>query len=61
MEVETTFICAFCLQENEIVVDGSGGVYQEYIEDCQVCCHPNSLRVTIDVQGRTADVEAEQA
>ncbi len=24
-------------------VDESGGLLQEYVEDCQVCCQPNVL------------------
>ena len=61
MEIETTFFCAFCLQVNEILVDASGGEHQEYIEDCQICCRPNSLQIDIDVEGRTAGILAEPA
>ena len=61
MEIEATFICVYCLQVNEIVVDGAGGLNQEYIEDCQVCCRPNSLIITVDEEMREASIEAEQS
>ena len=61
MEVEATFICAYCLQLNEIVVDGTGGMHQQYIEDCQVCCRPNRLVITIEEAMRDAEIQAEQA
>jgi hypothetical protein len=59
MEIETTFICSHCLQINPIVVDGTGGRAQTYIEDCQVCCRPNSLTITIDDEMENAEVYAE--
>lgn len=48
MELEATYICAYCLQENTILVDTSGGIHQEFIEDCQVCCKANKIVVSID-------------
>ncbi|HCV44172.1 MAG TPA: CPXCG motif-containing cysteine-rich protein, partial [Bacteroidetes bacterium] len=60
MEIETTFMCAYCLQVNEIVVDASGGLNQEYIEDCQVCCRPNKLVISVDEELREASVDVEQ-
>jgi hypothetical protein len=59
MEIEATFICLYCLQVNTTLVDASGGMRQEYIEDCQVCCRPNLLRVTVDPSLEEADIEAE--
>ncbi len=61
MEIEATYICAYCFQVNDITVDGSGGLRQEYIEDCQVCCKPNNLIIVIDDEMTTADVRAEAA
>ena len=60
MEIETTFVCIYCLQVNEIVVDGSGGLKQEYIEDCQICCRPNKLTITVDKDMHKAWVDAAQ-
>ena len=60
MEIETTFVCVYCLQVNEIVVDASGGLSQEYVEDCQICCRPNRLVITVDENMKNASVEPEQ-
>jgi len=44
--IETArYQCAGCGEWNETTVDPSGGRKQEYVEDCQVCCKPNVLRV----------------
>ena len=52
------FRCAFCGEPNEVDVDISAGSRQSYVEDCQVCCRPNLLRVRFDAEG-SARVEAE--
>jgi hypothetical protein len=50
--------CPHCGEPNEIFVDLSGGSTQEYVEDCQVCCSPWAVRVTIDNEGELhVDVE----
>jgi hypothetical protein len=59
MEIECTFVCAHCLQINATVVDPTGGVHQEYIEDCQVCCRPNLLYIDIDSERMEVKIEAE--
>ena len=38
--------CAFCAETNHTFVDPSQGENQTYVEDCQVCCHPNELYVS---------------
>ena len=58
MEIEATFVCAYCFQVNVTLVDASGGPDQEYTEDCQVCCRPNVLHVAIDPSLEEASVEA---
>ncbi len=42
------FQCAGCGEWNETSVDESAGSKQAYVEDCQVCCKPNLLRVWWD-------------
>jgi len=42
------FQCAACGEWNSTTVDESAGRRQSYIEDCQVCCKPNLLRVEYD-------------
>lgn len=48
--VETGFQCAGCGEWNETRVDESAGHRQTYVEDCQVCCRPNVLRVEYDLE-----------
>jgi hypothetical protein len=40
------YTCAGCGEWNETTVDESAGSRQRYVEDCQVCCKPNLLRVS---------------
>jgi hypothetical protein len=47
--------CPYCGEGIDIGVDQAGGEVQEYIEDCQVCCQPLSVRVTVGWDG-TASV-----
>jgi hypothetical protein len=46
--MESGFQCAGCGEWNTTTVDDSAGRVQSYIEDCQVCCKPNLLRVDYD-------------
>ena len=32
--------CPYCGEPVEITLDPGGGDYQEYVEDCEVCCRP---------------------
>ncbi|MGG6241054.1 CPXCG motif-containing cysteine-rich protein [Nodosilinea sp. AN01ver1] len=48
MQSTAEYICAFCGEPNTTFVDLSAGLSQTYIEDCQVCCRPNQLYVTVD-------------
>jgi len=59
MELESSFVCAYCLQVNEVLVDSSAGRTQEYVEDCQVCCRPNRLRIEIDEGLEEATINSE--
>ncbi len=58
MEIEATFVCAFCFQVNDTLVDASGGPSQEYTEDCRVCCRPNDLKITVEPGGTDASIES---
>jgi len=47
-DLENTFIqCPYCGEQIEILVDKSIP-YQDYIEDCQVCCKPMVLKININ-------------
>lgn len=48
MQSTAEYTCAFCGELNTTFVDFSAGLTQAYIEDCQVCCRPNQLYITID-------------
>ena len=47
---ETSINCPYCGEPLDILIDGSIE-QQEYIEDCQVCCRPMSIRLNISVNG----------
>jgi len=57
--METSYYCQFCGEENDLVIDPGGGVSQEYVEDCQVCCRPNLLRIRI-IDSESAEVTVQQ-
>ena len=46
--MESGFQCAGCGEWNDITVDHSAGFQQSYVEDCQVCCKPNVLKISFD-------------
>jgi hypothetical protein len=43
--------CPYCGELVEMVVDSGGGPVQEYVEDCEVCCRPWSVRVSLGPDG----------
>jgi hypothetical protein len=45
------YFCAFCGEENEVLVDASGDSHQRFTEDCEVCCRPNLLDIAIGHDG----------
>lgn len=42
--------CPYCGESIEILIDVSAGD-QRYIEDCQVCCRPIDIAVTMNADG----------
>jgi len=57
--MKAAFQCAGCGEWNETNVDESAGKNQSYVEDCQVCCRPNALRVTYDPDAKEFVIVAE--
>ena len=53
------FQCAGCGEWNETSVDDSGGMRQSYVEDCQVCCKPNILRISWNMAAEEYWIRAE--
>ncbi len=43
--------CPYCGESSELLVDLAGGAVQEYVQDCEVCCHPWLVRVRLDGEG----------
>jgi hypothetical protein len=50
---EQSIGCPYCGEAITILVDDSLPE-QEYVEDCQVCCRPIILSITIDADGDAA-------
>ena len=57
--LESGFQCASCGEWNVTSVDESAGQRQRYVEDCQVCCKPNVLRVEYDGSSQEFLIAAE--
>lgn len=57
-EAEVT--CPYCGETVTIALDPDGGLAQEYIEDCPVCCRPWRVHLSYDEEG-AAEVSLEQA
>jgi transcription elongation factor Elf1 len=45
--LEHFFQCPYCLAEISMLVDPSVSS-QKYIEDCEVCCNPIEVQITIE-------------
>ncbi|MGH8534175.1 MAG: CPXCG motif-containing cysteine-rich protein [Gammaproteobacteria bacterium] len=54
-----TYSCAFCGEDNDVLVDPSGGRRQTFTEDCAVCCRPNLVTLTFGDDG-TVRLDAAQ-
>ncbi|MEL6161165.1 MAG: CPXCG motif-containing cysteine-rich protein [Cyanobacteria bacterium J06623_5] len=59
MQTTAEYICAFCGETSTTFIDLSAGMIQSYIEDCQVCCRPNILYISIDDQTLTVDIQTD--
>jgi hypothetical protein len=57
--MDAGFQCAACGEWNETTVDASAGRFQRYVEDCQVCCKPNLLRIAYDAESDGFVISAE--
>jgi cysteine-rich CPXCG protein len=45
VETSAVIACPYCGEMVEISVDPGGGSFQQYVEDCEICCHPWQLSV----------------
>ncbi len=44
-ETSADVTCPYCGEIVAISVDPGGGSYQQYVEDCEVCCNPWQVSV----------------
>ena len=44
-ETDATIMCPHCGESVSIALDPGSGDAQEYVEDCEVCCRPWTVRV----------------
>ena len=52
--------CPYCGELVEIGLDPGGGMVQDYVEDCQVCCRPWQVLVSYQPDGSAVvSLEAE--
>ena len=58
VETAATVYCPYCNESVEITLDPGGGSAQDYVEDCEVCCQPWSVRVQYRGDG-SAEVSIE--
>ena len=58
-DTEADVTCPWCGEGVSVTLDPGGGVEQEYVEDCEVCCRPWRVRVHYDEEGR-ADVTVDE-
>jgi len=58
--MQATVACPYCGENNTIFIDESAGEEQHYVEDCQVCCKPCQVAVSLN-SGGDADVELRAA
>ena len=49
--------CPYCGEVIQVVVDCSNSIHsQEYIEDCQICCRP--INISITIEGENVQLQA---
>ena len=51
---EFTVICPYCGEELQIFVEDD--VRGSFVQDCEVCCNPWTVRITRSHEGRTVVV-----
>lgn len=60
MKTEGTYICDGCGEEIVVPLEPGEGHYQQYVEDCPVCCRPNVIHVEWDDEETRVWAEPEQ-
>lgn len=53
--------CPYCFAPHLLRVDLTGGRAQHYVEDCQVCCRPIAVQLSVDEAGALAALSTERS
>lgn len=59
MQTTAEYACAFCGEVSTTFIDLSAGMGQSYVEDCQVCCRPNILYITVDPDSLDVEIQTD--
>ena len=59
METTAEYQCSYCGEYSTTFVDLSAGFEQSYVEDCQVCCRPNTLNVSVNRDSLEVEIMTE--
>ncbi|MEM8807376.1 MAG: CPXCG motif-containing cysteine-rich protein [Cyanobacteria bacterium P01_G01_bin.38] len=59
MQTTADYACAFCGETSTTFIDISAGLSQRYVEDCQVCCRPNILYISIDEDTLEVEIQTD--
>ncbi len=58
--LEAEYMCQWCGRNVSISIDPAGGRTQELIEDCEMCCRPNILHVTVELDDRGVSIDSQR-
>jgi len=59
LELEELFHCPYCGNPNFLTIDYSGGNKQEFVNDCEICCKPMRINITVEENIVCINVEKE--
>jgi hypothetical protein len=58
--MEVLVQCPYCGESLEVWVDVTGGSSQKYVEDCQVCCQPMEVFVSVEEDAEECSVSVQR-
>lgn len=59
MQTTAEYHCACGGEPSTTFIDLSAGSSQSYVEDCQVCCRPNVLYITVDEETLEVEIQTD--
>lgn len=59
MQTSGQYFCTSCGVVNHTAVDLSAGIHQSYVEDCEICCRPNVLHISMNRDTEEIEIQAE--